>query len=152
LITVDDVLASLDNDVLLYLTDNEQFGDLTPAAQKRIETDIRRGWDEVQSYVRQRYDNLTELPGVLHDKAMDVVAYKLISRKGIRPGSVDETLRDNYLDAIRWLKDLVSGKVSIPLSTDGSGSNSDGPTAASDLAPSIRANEREFTKDTLGGF
>jgi len=83
---------------------------------------------------------------VLRDKAMDVVKYKLFSRRGIRPGTADETIRQNYEDAIRWLRDLALGKTSLPLGS------SNGPSVPQGIAPRIRAARRVFSREKLEDF
>jgi len=145
--TVADVRANLAEDVLIYLVDDENEKVLTPAGIARIQEDIRKAVAEVNSYVAQRYTlPLPEIPDVLRDKAMDVVKYKLFSRRGIRPGTADETIRQNYEDAIRWLRDLALGKTSLPLG------NSNGPSVPQGVAPRIRAARRVFSREKLEDF
>jgi len=145
--TVADVQANLAEDVLIYLVDDENEKVLTPAGIARIQEDIRKAVAEVNSYVAQRYTlPLPEIPDVLRDKAMDVVKYKLFSRRGIRPGTADETIRQNYEDAIRWLRDLALGKTSLPLGS------SNGPSVPQGVAPRIRAARRVFSREKLEDF
>ncbi|WP_337869811.1 DUF1320 domain-containing protein [Meiothermus sp.] len=148
--SIADIRANLAEDVLIYLVDDENEKAITPAGEARIVEDIRKGVAEVNSYVAQRYAlPLPEIPDVLRDKAMDIVKYKLFSRRGIRPGTADETIRTNYEDAIRWLRDLAVGRTSL---TFGSGAGSDGPTAPSGVGAEISADDRVFSRKKLGGF
>jgi phage gp36-like protein len=148
--TVADVRANLAEDVLIYLVDDENEKAITPAAEARIQEDIRKAVAEVNSYVAQRYTlPLPEIPAVLRDKAMDVVKYKLFSRRGIRPGTADETIRQNYEDALRWLRDLALGKTSLTFSGN---SGSDGPAVPQGVLPRIRAARRVFSREKLEDF
>jgi phage gp36-like protein len=143
-----DVRANLAEDVLIYLVDDENLKTISPAGEARILEDIRKALAEVNSYVAQRYAlPLPETPDVLRDKAMDVVRYKLFSRRGIRPGTADETIRTNYEDAVKWLRDLAVGRTSLTFSTGGAG-----PTASSEAVARITADERVFSRKKMEGF
>ncbi len=116
MIGLDDLRQTLPEGELLYLVDDEGAGELTPQALARAEEALRQAWGEVESYLAQRYPlPLPALPEVLKAKALDIAVYRLFLRKGIRPGTADEAVRDRYRDAVAFLRDVAVGRASLPL-------------------------------------
>jgi phage gp36-like protein len=115
-ITLDDLKNALPQDVLLYLVDEEGAGTLSPDGEARAQAALREAWGEVESYLAQRYAlPLPTLPEVLRAKAVDIAVYRLMMRRGIRPGSPDEAVVERYRAAVSFLRDVATGKASLPL-------------------------------------
>ncbi|WP_243092581.1 gp436 family protein [Thermus hydrothermalis] len=145
MITLEDLRHALPEDVLLQLVDEEGAGALTPEGEARAQAALREAWGEVESYLAQRYAlPLPALPEVLRAKAVDIAVYRLMMRRGIRPGTADEAVIGRYRDAVAFLKDVALGRASLPL-----------PPAGEPVRPrggaSLRG-KRVFSRESLEDF
>lgn len=68
------------------------------------------------SYLENRYNPpITTVPDSLKEAVANLAAWTLIKQKGIRPGSEDEeTIRESYEDAMKWLRDIAAGRATLP--------------------------------------
>ena len=111
-IEADHLLAALTADDLVRLTDDAGTGQRDDAVLDAV---IARAEGELNSYVARRHTvplDLTandEMAEAVRGKCIDLAAYYLRCR---RPGMPQE-LRDRYLDAVRWLRDVAAGKVTL---------------------------------------
>lgn len=144
-----DVLNRLPLETLLYATDDEREGVVTDAVESRVNAALLESSSEADSYLAQRYVTpVLIVPEVLKTKVLDVVIYRLLLRRGIRPGSADESLETQGKAAMTWFRDVATGKASIPapgLSTGEVGSNGAGK-------PHVKAADRVFSRDSLKDF
>lgn len=145
MITLEDLRQALPLDALLYLVDEEGAGVLTPEGQARAEAALREAWAEVESYLAQRYAlPLPSLPEVLKAKAVDIAVYRLMLRRGLRPGTADEAALTRYRDAVAFLRDVAVGKASLPLPPTGEPARPKGGAA-------VRG-KRVFSRESLEDF
>jgi phage gp36-like protein len=150
-ISRNDIGNAIAEDVLKYLVDDERQGSITPAGEERIEQRIQDAESEVNSYLAQRYTlPLPEVPPVLKARALDIAVYRLFLRRGIRPGSADESVIDQYRLAVSWLKDVATGRASLTFANGPEGS--DGAKVGGGSKPRIAAQRRIFSRDSLEDF
>lgn len=100
---------------------------------------------EIDSYLAARYVlPMTEIPVVLKRLAVEMAVYQLLS---LRPmGDIEDTRR-RYDDALAFLKQVASGKVSLGISA-----NSLPATNTPNVSVIMQAKSRVFTRDTLKDF
>lgn len=87
--------------------------------QTRVEKVIARAKSRIDGYVLARFPVLAEtepadMPEALKGAAGDMVYYWLRDREGDR-GTVDDTLRTRFADAIKYLEGIQSGKIDLGL-------------------------------------
>jgi phage gp36-like protein len=144
-----DVLNRLPLETVLYATDDEREGVVTDSVESRVTATLLESSSEADSYLAQRYITpVLSVPEVLKTKVLDVVVYRLLLRRGIRPGSADESLETQGKAALAWFRDVATGKASIPapgLSTGDAGSSGAGK-------PHVKAADRVFSRDSLKDF
>jgi phage gp36-like protein len=103
---------------------------------------------EIDSYLAGRYKlPLTTTPTVLVRLACDLARYRLYQGQG-RP---QEAVREAYEDAVRFLRDVSTGKAHLDLDAQQEApAPGSGPAAA--LPTSTTAPNRLFTSETLEDF
>ncbi len=149
--TLNDVITRVPNDVLLYLTDDENEGMITPAAETRIAAAITDGSSEADTYLGQVYGlPLPATPPILHARVLDIIEYRLFTRRGIRPGTADESVEKKYKAAIKWLENISMGKATLPLPSAAGGDSSG--VVRNPQKPRITADERIFSRKSLEDF
>lgn len=150
--TLDNLRGAIAEDVILYLVDDERQRTLTPAGEQRITQKLLEATSEVNSYLAQRYElPLATIPDILKAKTLDIAVYRLFLRRGIRPGTADELVMEQYKTAIGWLRDVATGKASITTGT-GSEDNSTGPAEKGVGSAKVSAKPRVFDRDSLEDF
>ncbi len=96
----------------------------------------------VETYCRQRYSLPLQPTAELVGLTCNIALKLLYSR---RPGTVPESVTDNYQDALRLLRDISTGKASL-----------DQPTGAFDQVPSggpvLSKRRNKFSSRNLEGF
>jgi phage gp36-like protein len=98
---------------------------------------------EIDGYVGRRHAvPLDPVPPMLTKISADIAVYNLYL---LRPGSVPEEIRERYKDAIRFLKDVSNGVVSLGVD------DPDGTPAATHK-PDIESSDRVFSRSKLEGF
>jgi phage gp36-like protein len=98
-------------DELIQLTDRANLGaiDATVVARALADADA-----EINGYLSTRYTlPLSPVPAVLEKLACDIARYQLFEN------AVTEIVKERYENAIRFLKDVAAGKVT--LGVDGNG-------------------------------
>jgi phage gp36-like protein len=149
-VTLLDVQTRIATDTLVYLVDDEHEGLVTPQGEERILAAIRDAVSEVDSYLAQRYSlPVPNVPEILRTKSLDIAEYRVFVRRGIRPNTADESVRLKYKDALLWLKDVATGKASIPF-PDGAGGSVG--TVLSPNLPKITSASRLFSRESLEDF
>lgn len=138
--TITDILAQLDEQTLIQLTDDDNLGAVNQdvAAEAIADADA-----EIDGYCGNRYDvPLTTATAVIRKISRDMAIYNLYGR---RPNGPTENVKERYANAVRFLKDVSAGRVSLganaPEASDGGGPVS---TTSKD--------DRIFTKDTMANF
>lgn len=98
-------------DELIQLTDRENLGAIDAAVVARALADADA---EINGYLSTRYTlPLSPVPAVLEKLACDIARYQLFEN------AVTEIVKQRYENAIRFLKDVAAGKVT--LGVDGNG-------------------------------
>jgi len=136
-----DVQASLDERVLLWLTNDNDAA--TTVDTDIIDEAIRDADATIDAYCRKRYTvPFDPVPDKVRALSRTIAIYTLYSRKGINDGP-EQTVRDNYKDAIAFLKDVSAGRAEI---VEGSA-----PTAPSNRV-SARSRTKIFSESDLEKF
>ncbi|NJK43805.1 MAG: DUF1320 domain-containing protein [Pleurocapsa sp. SU_196_0] len=149
--TLLDVTKRFPLETLLYAVDDERTGTITPEGEERIISVIVDASSEADSYLGQRYATpIDPVPDVLRTKVLDITAHRLLLRRGIRPDTADESLETQGKAAILWLRDIATGKASIPDGSSG-GSGSTG-TVSSSSGAKITSSPRVFSRGSLKDF
>lgn len=96
---------------------------------------------EIDTYLRAAGYTLplSEIPSALAGKCLDIARYKL-DRNATR-----EEVRQRYLDAIFWCKDLAKGTASL-------GVSSTSGVEALTAMPQFFSSDRTFTRDSLWDY
>lgn len=98
-------------DELIQLTDRDNLGAIDAAVVARALADADA---EINGYLSTRYTlPLSPVPAVLEKLACDIARYQLFEN------AVTEIVKERYENAIRFLKDVAAGKVT--LGVDGNG-------------------------------
>ena len=127
--------AAFGADEIRQLTDRD--GDGEPDADF-IASAISRTEGVIDGYLMGRYAlPLAVIPGVLVAYACDIARYFLYEN------AAPEYVRQNYDDALRWLRDVASGKVLLSVAAQ---------EAHALGSPQARAPDRVFSNVTLTGF
>lgn len=141
--TLDDILKLIPSDILIQLTDDENTGAVVQAG---IDEAVAQADAEIDSYCALKYTiPFTPVPVVIRKLSVDIAIYNLYSR---RVEIVPQTRADRYKNAIATLQGIVKG--TVKLDTD----PLDDPPANVDEYPvnTLTADDRTFSKDTLGNF
>ena len=121
-------------------------GDPQATIDARIDAVIVKSCDLIDGYLRGRYPlPITNVPGVVKSLAVDIALYYLASRKGIREGTPEVTLRVKFEDAVRYLRDIQAGKADIGI-----------PNAEGESVPAgearVSAPDKTFNSTFWNGF
>ena len=86
---------------------------LNSAIDTRLDAAIAKADGICDSYLRNRYDTpLTEIPDALNVCAIDLAIYYLYRRRRLE-FNTPESVREDYDDAMAWLKDLSNKLVEL---------------------------------------
>jgi len=136
--TLADILERLPEEVLVRLTDDADQGQVDTAVVERAIADADA---EIDGYVGTRYSvPLSPVPDLVRKLSVELSIYHLFSRRRGAP----EEWRQRYEDAIRLLRDLAAGRVSL-----GTGEPSGTPTGSPVHATS---QGRWFTRSEMEDF
>lgn len=140
--TIEDIKALLPEADLVQLTDDEGAGTINA---QRLEEAIAQADADIDSYLSAKYTvPLTPVPAVAKKLSVDIAVYNLYSR---RLEGIPETRSDRYKNAVRMLEGMAKGTISVGAETAPSPAGDAGGPGATRTA-----DERTFTKTTLGGF
>lgn len=121
---------------LLQLTDRANTGSIDDTVITRALADADA---EINGYLATRYTlPLSPLPAALEKLACDIARYRLYEDR------VTETVAQRYKDAIRFLQEVASGKVTLGIDA----ANAQ-PVATG--GPSFSAGDRVFTQGRANG-
>ena len=141
-----DFLDVYGEDELVQLTDRAGVGAVDEAV---LAAAIAAAEGDFESYAARRHQvpvDLSASPGVaetVQAKILDLAVYYLYARG--RRGRVPEDVRRSYEDALKWLRDLARGDVTLGATP---GPAESGP----DDEARTGGDDRRFTRDTLRGF
>jgi len=137
-ITQDDLFSQISEEELISLTDDEELGSINT---ERVNACISQAEAIIDSYLGARYKLPFEVvPEVLKKIAVDMTVYFLESRRR----APTEERRQNYEDAVKFLKDIAKGIASLGISQE--------VDVPQENKPEITANERIFTRGSLKDF
>ncbi len=98
---------------------------------------------EIDSYLVQRYTlPLSVTPDVLKRVACEVARYRLYSNQS---AEASETVRNNYKDAVAWLRDVAAGRANLD-------PNSSAALPTSAGGPQYKAPDRVFNGEKLSDY
>jgi phage gp36-like protein len=139
--TVEDLRKLLPEEVLIQLTDDEA---LEAVNTGRAQEAIQQADAVIDAYLGARYQvPLAEpVPELIKKLSVDMAIYHLYSR---RTEEMPELRRQRYRDALKTLKDISQGLISLG-AQEPNPSREDGPQV------STSEQDRTFTKDTLEGY
>jgi phage gp36-like protein len=139
-ITKDDILKSISEEDLIALTDDDNSGVVDDEV---VNDAISNAESLVNSYLRRRIKELplTSPPKIIKAYCVDIAIYFLESRDG----SNTEARKENYTNAVNFLKDFSKGLVEIE-----NISESDGYQEASGIE--TKTSDRLFTDEILEKF
>ena len=136
--TLADLIERISEAELIQLTDDAGAGVLDDS---KVDQALADADAEIDSYAGVRYDTpFTDVPAVIRKTAIDITIYNLFSRRMGAP----EAREKRYADAVKFLKSVANGQVSLGAST--AASDDGGPEATTVPA------DRIFTRDTLSGY
>lgn len=126
-----DIIERYGEDVLYALADRNRDGTLDEEAISRALVDATA---EIDSYLASRYPlPLSATPKIVVILCVDIALYRL------SPDHVTEERRKRYEDAVKMLRLISDGKVSLGIETQ------DLPVQHSEI--SVQASSRIFTSD-----
>ena len=130
--TKSDILEQLDEDVLIQLTDDVDAGIVNDDAVTRAIADAD---SEIDSYCGAHYEVPFEtVPSMVRKLSVDIAIYNLYARRKGAP----EDRKQRYDSAIRFLRDVSSGKASLGATApDDSDGGPEATTKKSDRAFTI---------------
>lgn len=103
-----DILEQISEAELIQLTDDVGAGSVDDAVVTRAIADADA---EIDSYCGSRYTvPLSPVPARVRQLSVDIAVYHLYAR---RAGTLPEERKTRYQDAVRFLRDVASGKASI---------------------------------------
>ena len=136
--TIADMEKRLAVSVLVQLTGDSQGG---AAYNTAINEELDQASAVVDSYAATRFDTPLQDSTRVRQLVTDIGAYELEKNKG----TVRETDRAAYEDAIRFLRDLAAGKATLD-------QPSGAPAQTGSLEPKVTTKERIMSDDHLSGY
>jgi len=102
-----DILEQLDEDILIQLTDDVDAGVVDDDAVTRAIADAD---SEIDSYCGAHYEvPFSDVPAMVRKLSVDISIYNLYARRKGAP----EDRKQRYDSAIRFLRDISTGKASL---------------------------------------
>lgn len=138
---LDDLKKQVSEQVLIGLTDDDGL----QIKQDVIDSAIIDADAEINGYARAQYDvPFILVPEIIRKLSVDIALYNLFSRRGFNKDQ-EANIVDRYNGAIRFLRDLSKGLVSI-------GVTSGQPAPPPPIGVEIKSDTRIFTRDRLKGM
>lgn len=134
-----DILEQLSERELIQLTDDQDLGLVDASVVDRAITDADA---EIDGYCGTRYPvPFLPVPGMIRKVSVDLAVYNLYARRRGAP----EDREKRYNNAVRFLKDVSGGRVSL---------GADAPVVSDDSGPeaTTKKADRIFTRSSLDGF
>ena len=142
-----DLLEQISEDELIQLTDDAGAGTVDTSVVDRAISDADA---EIDSYCATRYNvPFSPVPVMVRKTSVDIAIYNLFARRRGAP----EDRQERYDNAIRWLKDVSRGLVSLganaPVTDDDAG-----PAASTDKSDRIFSSGKQSddSSGTLDGY
>lgn len=146
--SVKDVRDILKDDMLNVIIGNEYIEDENERELKIIpiiQMAIVDADAEIDGYLNKRYQTpIFPIPKIIVKLSKDIAVYNLVSRMGIEDGSREQTYKDRYDGAIKFLLEVSKGTIEIGVSTTEVKSGAKGYH--------IKSNERLFSRGTMKGW
>ncbi len=137
----DDLTKKVSESTLIYLTDEIGTGSVD---MEKIEDAIKSAQVEIDPYARKRYNTpFNPVPESIKRLTVDIAVYNLYSLKGLSES--DQTIKDRYNAAIKFLERLALGKVTL-----GEGESVTPSPSGSMLE--ITSNKRIFSRKRMRDF
>jgi phage gp36-like protein len=134
-----DIVEQLDERTLVELTDDASLGAVDADVVTRAIADADA---EIDGYCGSRHTvPFSTVPTLIRKCSVDIAIYNLYARRRGAP----EWIEKRYNNAIRMLKDIAAGKVSL-------GENDPDGTPAETHAPQISSATRVYSRDNLEGW
>jgi len=134
---LDDIREVITDDELIQLTDDERTGEIDT---DRVDQAIASADSEIDGYCAARYSTpFSTVPALIKKCSVDIAVYNLHAR---RTQSIPEARQVRYDNAVRILKGLAAGTVTIEEAT----------APREKDTPSISSGDRIFTRDKLEGM
>lgn len=112
--TREDLTGQVSERILLSLVDDENAGEMTPEAERRVEQAIADASSRIDGYLQARYPvPLQPVPQLIRSLCVDIAIYNLFARRGFDEESADKAVVTRYRDAIRLLEHIAAGKIQI---------------------------------------
>lgn len=144
-ITQTDITNRISEEELVRLTTNSATA--TSVAATPVDEAIADAEGEIDSYIGKRYSvPLTDIPKVIVRHGVSIAVYYLYSSKGTGRG--DENIKDNYDNAITFLKDVAAGRAVL----QGASSNVELSKDSTYRPGYFSADDRVFSREKLNGF
>lgn len=113
--TFEDIKKLVPENMLIMATDDDNVGAVN---EQRLNESIAQADAEIDLYCETRYEvPFTTVPPVVKKCSVDIAIYNLYSRK---VEAIPETRSTRYKDAIRLLRGIADGSVSLNVPTDSS--------------------------------
>lgn len=136
--TQSDLLEQISEDDLIGLTDDAGDGEIDSSVIARAIADADA---EIDAYLYQRYTTpLDPVPAIIRKLSADGALYHLHSRRSV---GMPDIRKERYEAAMRVLRDIATGMISIGASSP-SPSSDDGPEIA------VSRDDRVFTTSRAG--
>jgi phage gp36-like protein len=135
--TQQDLVDRFGQQELIELSDRARSGAIDPAVVAKALADADA---EIDGYLSAKFAlPLSAVPSVINRIACDVTRYYLYDDR------VSEAVRKRYEDAVKFLKGVVAGEISI-----GVDASSESPSVSG--GPQTSSPDREFTRETLADY
>lgn len=130
--------ARITQAILAQLTDDTGGGQVNAAV---VTAELTAAAGIIDSYCRQRYTTPLQTSEMVKRLNVDIAVYLLFVRKD----RVSDSVKQTYLDAIAFLKDVASGRASLDQPAGATPQTSGG-------APVVTEVEEKFSDENLDGF
>jgi phage gp36-like protein len=145
--TILDLRTAFGDDELLRIADRGNPPGVLlitdPSVTSFLQALIDQSTADIDSYIGRRHDPIViqaNVPLSLKRKAIDIVRYYLYERR------LNDTVINQYQNALSWLKGIAAGSISLGISTD---QTQPQPVATSTQQSS---QSRVFSRDSLRRF
>ncbi len=126
----DDLLEQISEDLLIQLTDDAGGGTVDTSVVDRSIADADA---EIDSYCATRYPvPFSPVPVMVRKTSVDIAIYNLFARRRGAP----EDRQERYNNAVRWLKDVSRGLISLGANAPNTDDEA-GPAASTDKSDRI---------------